>query len=52
MALERNQSLAQMAVAWNLRHPQMASVIIGASKVEQIASNLRRLRIWTLPMQN
>ncbi len=36
IARERNQSLAQMALAWNLRHPQVTSVIIGASKASQI----------------
>jgi L-glyceraldehyde 3-phosphate reductase len=36
MAKERGQSLAQMALAWVLRHESMTSVLIGASKVEQI----------------
>ena len=36
MARERNQTLAQMALAWILRHPQMTSVLIGASRVSQI----------------
>ena len=37
MAQARGQSLAQMAVAWVLRHPGMSSALIGASKPEQIA---------------
>lgn len=36
MARLRGQTLAQMALAWVLRHPQMTSVLIGASKVAQI----------------
>jgi L-glyceraldehyde 3-phosphate reductase len=36
MAQARGQSLAQMAVAWVLRHKGMSSALIGASKPEQI----------------
>jgi L-glyceraldehyde 3-phosphate reductase len=36
LAQLRGQSLAQMAIAWVLRHPGMTSALIGASKVEQI----------------
>ena len=36
LAKARGQSLAQMAVAWVLRHPGMTSALIGASKVAQI----------------
>jgi L-glyceraldehyde 3-phosphate reductase len=36
IAQERDQSLAQMAIAWVLRHPGMTSALIGASKVSQI----------------
>ena len=36
IAQSRGQSLAQMALAWCLRHPQMTSVLIGASKPQQI----------------
>ncbi|MEJ2750874.1 MAG: aldo/keto reductase, partial [Anaerolineae bacterium] len=32
----RGQSMAQMAIAWNLRHPGMTSALIGASKVGHI----------------
>ena len=32
----RNQSLAQMAIAWVLRKPAVTSALIGASKVSQI----------------
>ena len=36
IAQERGQTMAQMAIAWVLRHPAMTSVIVGASRVEQI----------------
>jgi L-glyceraldehyde 3-phosphate reductase len=36
MAVARGQTLAQMAVAWVLRHPTMTSALIGASRVQQI----------------
>ncbi len=36
IAAERGQSLAQMAIAWVLRHPVITSALIGASRVEQV----------------
>ena len=36
IAEKRGQKLAQMAIAWVLRHPGMTSALIGASKVSQI----------------
>ena len=36
IALSRGQTLAQMALAWVLRHEVMTSVLIGASRVSQI----------------
>ena len=36
LAQARGQSMAQMAIAWVLRHSQMTSALIGASKVRQI----------------
>ncbi|MEJ2749351.1 MAG: L-glyceraldehyde 3-phosphate reductase [Anaerolineae bacterium] len=36
LAQARGQSMAQMAIAWNLRHPGMTSALIGASKVGHI----------------
>ncbi len=36
LAKERGQTLAQLALAWVLRHPQMTSALIGASRVSQI----------------
>lgn len=37
LAEERGQTLAQMALAWNLRDEKVTSVLIGASKAAQIA---------------
>lgn len=36
LAKQRNQTLAQMALAWVLRHPEVTSALIGASCPEQI----------------
>lgn len=41
IAQERGQSLAQMSLAWNLRHKSVCSVLIGASKVSQIEECVR-----------
>lgn len=43
VAQERGQTLAQLAVAWLLHRSQVTSVLIGASKVEQIEENVRAL---------
>jgi len=43
VANRRDQSLAEMALAWNLREPEVASVLIGASRPEQIADNVAAL---------
>ena len=43
LAAERGQSLAQMALAWDLRDGDVTSVLIGASKPEQVLSNLQAL---------
>ncbi len=44
IAEARNQSLAQMAIAWILRHPQVTSVLCGASRPEQIVNNCEALQ--------
>lgn len=41
VALQRGQTLAEMALAWLLRDERVTSVIIGASSVEQLDKNLR-----------
>ncbi len=40
MAKRRGQTLPQMALAWDLRDPEITSVLIGASKPQQILENL------------
>ncbi len=44
LARERGQSLAQMALAWVLRHKTVTSALIGASKVEQIEDAVEALQ--------
>jgi L-glyceraldehyde 3-phosphate reductase len=39
IALDRGQSLAQMAIAWTLRDDRVTSALIGASRPEQIIEN-------------
>ena len=36
LAKARGQKLAQMAITWVLRHPEMTSALVGASKVSQL----------------
>ena len=43
VAGRRGQSLAQMALAWVLRKPQVTSALIGASSVRQLEDNLAAL---------
>lgn len=44
LALERGQTLSQMALAWLLRDSRVTSVLIGASSVEQLNNNLGTLK--------
>ncbi len=44
LAQARGQSLAQMALAWVLRHPAITSALIGASRPEQIIENVNALQ--------
>ncbi len=44
IALQRGQSLAQMALAWVLKDKRITSVLIGASSVAQIEDNVEILR--------
>jgi L-glyceraldehyde 3-phosphate reductase len=43
MASQRSQKLAQMALAWVLRHRAITSALIGASSVSQIRENTQAL---------
>ena len=44
IALERGQTLAQMALAWLLKDPRITSVLIGASRVSQLLDSLACLK--------
>lgn len=44
IAIGREQSLAQMALAWVLRDNRVTSALIGASRVEQIEDNIAALK--------
>lgn len=43
IALQRGQSLAQMALSWTLRDKRVTSVILGVSKPEQVTDSLKCL---------
>ena len=43
IAASRGQTLAQMALAWALRHPELTSVLVGASRPEQIVDSVGAL---------
>ncbi|MGC1204238.1 MAG: L-glyceraldehyde 3-phosphate reductase [Flavobacteriaceae bacterium] len=43
VAEKRGQKLSQMAIAWILRQPQVASVLIGASSTNQLKENVKAL---------
>ncbi len=43
LAIERGQSLAQMALSWILRDERITSVLVGASKPEQLADSIKCL---------
>jgi len=43
MASQRGQTLAQMALVWNIREGAATSVILGASRKEQIIENVQAL---------
>ncbi len=44
IARRRGQSLPQLAIAWLLRRPEVTSVLIGASRPEQIEENVAALK--------
>jgi L-glyceraldehyde 3-phosphate reductase len=43
LAKSRNQSLAQMAIAWLLKDERITSILIGASSVSQLENNVASL---------
>jgi L-glyceraldehyde 3-phosphate reductase len=48
IASGRGQTLAQLALTWVLRHPQVTSALIGASSVAQLESSLGALTATSL----
>ncbi|MCB0276378.1 MAG: L-glyceraldehyde 3-phosphate reductase [Calditrichaeota bacterium] len=44
LAAQRGQTLAQMALAWVLRHPGMTSALIGASRISHIEDAVSALQ--------
>ena len=51
LAQARGQTLAQMSLAWVLRHPEMTSALIGASRVSQIEDAVGTLKNLTFTAQ-
>lgn len=47
LAQKRGQSLAQMALGWVLKDPRITSVIIGASKPEQVTDSIQCLKNYS-----
>jgi L-glyceraldehyde 3-phosphate reductase len=47
IASQRGQSLAQMALAWTLRHEEVTTVLLGVSRLEQLDENLGALEHLT-----
>ena len=44
IAKNRNQTLAQMAISWILKDDRITSVLIGASKTEQILDSVKAIK--------
>ena len=44
IALQRGQTLAEMAVAWVLRDPRITSALVGTSRVSQVDDNVAALK--------
>jgi aryl-alcohol dehydrogenase-like predicted oxidoreductase len=51
VATEAGQPLAQVALAWALARPGVSSLIVGASKLEQLHDNLAALNVSLTPEQ-
>ncbi len=45
MAEEKNVSVAQLALAWLMHQPVVSSVIIGATKINQLEDNLKSIEV-------
>jgi L-glyceraldehyde 3-phosphate reductase len=47
VAVNRNQTLAQMALAWLLKDQRLTSVLVGASSIKQLEDNIKSLNNHT-----
>ncbi len=45
IALQRGQTLAQMAIAWLLKDQRITSVLVGASSIGQLQNSLDALNV-------
>ena len=45
LANDLNVSLTNLSIAWCLKNPNVSSVILGATKVEQLTANLKSLEV-------
>lgn len=52
IAEELNVPMAQFALAWCLKNPNVSTVLLGASRVEQLKENLGALDVVTLLTQD
>lgn len=43
IAEARDQTLAQMCIAWALRHPAVTTAVLGASRVSQVIENVKSI---------
>jgi len=50
LAQEMNVSLAELAIAWTIKNPNVTTAILGATKKQQLTENLKALEV--LPMLN
>ena len=48
IARARGQKMAQLAITWLLRDDRITSVLVGASKVEQVAQNIEAVQATPL----
>lgn len=51
VAEKREQTLAEMAIAWNLRQKEVSSVIVGASQSEQLQNSVNTLKNLTFSVE-
>ena len=51
LAQQREQTLAQMALAWVLKDPRITSVVVGASKPEQVLDSVHSLRNYNFDVE-